>query len=785
MKNLPFVLLLLAAFLAPRGYATDITVTITTDENNGDTTSIANLQTTPGGTGISLREAVIAVNNSAPGPHRIILPAGIYPLTIDGATEGLSGNATMGDLDVTLSGVTIEGAGAATTTIQQTTPNDRVIEVNPNLDSGFVFTIKKVTITGGHETTGIGGGGIVCGSAGNTVAITDCIFTDNHVKDNPVTPGGSPTGGAISHVGGDLSVTNCAFDSNASEGSGGAIVFDTGGGSGTLNIVNSQFSNNTSTNGGGGAVKTTGPGASYSVVGCTFSNNQARGINARGGAIYSESGSLTVTYCGLLNNQVTAASGGGGAIGSDDASGHNITLSYCRLVGNSATTAANGMTLRGGSGSTTTAANNWWGVNSGPPVNHLVNTTAPTHWLRFTHTASPATITAGIGGTATLTASFLLDNLGSTVSTANLAALIGVPITFNNAIKGTLSAQQTAIQSSGTATATFTATALGSGGADATVDNQTVTAALTVNVLISITGTVAGQTVDDNATISPFTGVTITYNGTPAQSLTTTVTLDTAAKGAFTSASLSASGFSAAGPGTYTFTGTDADATTAIHQLVFAPTANRVPRGSTETTTFTIAVSDGANPTRSDNTTTVLTTSVNHAPTAVGDTIQRYATEGVKVSTATLLANDTDPDLDTLTITGVVSPNGNGASIYLAGTWIHYVPASGFTSSDTFTYAISDGHGGTANGTVTVNIKTDDSAALNQIGSVENLGPGNGYRVTFGGIPGRTYTIQYATSLSAPITWHTLNTATASATGTITFVDNPGAPSRFYRTVYP
>lgn len=329
---------------------------------------------------------------------------------------------------------------------------------------------------------------------------------------------------------------------------------------------------------------------------------------------------------------------------------------------------------------------------------------------------------------------------------------------------------------------------IASGTASDTVGNlapaSDASATATVNLLPVISGTVAGQTVNDNATLAPFTGVTIANTDVPDQSLTCTVSLDNSAKGGFTTASLTASGFTSAGSGVYTLVGTGSALTTAIRLLDFAPTSNRVARGSTETTTFTISVTDGVFTPVTDPVTTVVTTSVNHAPTAVADAVQRFATQGVKVGTATLLANDTDPDNDTLSITSVSATSPNGASIYLAGSWIHYVPAAGFTNNDTFTYSISDGNGGVANGTVTVGIKTDSSTGLNQIGNIQILGP-NSYRITFGGIPGRTYTIQYTESLVAPFSWQPLTTATASPTGMITVDDNSATPLRLYRTVLP
>src|SRR5262245_17599632 len=103
----------------------------------------------------SLRGAV-AFANLNPGTT-ISVPAGTYQLNIPGgATEGFSGNNSIGDLDITANNTTITGAGAATTIIQQTAPNDRVLEVNPNLLASFNFSISGVTTTCGNETTADG-----------------------------------------------------------------------------------------------------------------------------------------------------------------------------------------------------------------------------------------------------------------------------------------------------------------------------------------------------------------------------------------------------------------------------------------------------------------------------------------------------------------------------------------------------------------------------------------------------------------------------------------------------
>ena len=92
----------------------------------------------------SLRGAVVFANANA--ATTINIPAGLYELSIDGTSEsGLCTNPSIGDLDVTMSNTIIMGAGPGTnpataTIIQQTTPHDRVVCVNPTLAPDFNFT---------------------------------------------------------------------------------------------------------------------------------------------------------------------------------------------------------------------------------------------------------------------------------------------------------------------------------------------------------------------------------------------------------------------------------------------------------------------------------------------------------------------------------------------------------------------------------------------------------------------------------------------------------------------
>ena len=78
----------------------------------------------------------------------------------------------------------------------------------------------------------------------------------------------------------------------------------------------------------------------------------------------------------------------------------------------------------------------------------------------------------------------------------------------------------------------------------------------------------------------------------------------------------------------------------------------------------------------------------NSPPIAVADTAT--TTAGTPVNIA-VLANDSDPNGDPLTITAVSTPVHGTATINQQPTRVTYTPTAGFSGSDSFTYTISDG----------------------------------------------------------------------------------------------
>jgi hypothetical protein len=93
-----------------------------------------------------------------------------------------------------------------------------------------------------------------------------------------------------------------------------------------------------------------------------------------------------------------------------------------------------------------------------------------------------------------------------------------------------------------------------------------------------------------------------------------------------------------------------------------------------------------------------VTAQPNQPPVAVNDAA---ATPSGQPVTIDVLANDSDPDGDPLTIISTTQPV-NGGSVQISGNSIIYTPARGFTGTDGFTYTISDGRGGTATANVVV-----------------------------------------------------------------------------------
>ncbi|WP_193152515.1 Ig-like domain-containing protein [Vibrio navarrensis] len=195
--------------------------------------------------------------------------------------------------------------------------------------------------------------------------------------------------------------------------------------------------------------------------------------------------------------------------------------------------------------------------------------------------------------------------------------------------------------------------------------------------------------------------------------------------------------------GSYSFDASSYDSLEAGEELeLVIPVTVTDDQGATDTTTLTITV-----------------TGTNDAPVAKADIAS--VTSGSNSVTIDVLANDSDVDGDTLTITGATVPAEQGTVAIVDGK-LEFTPANGFSGKATVTYTITDGVAfDTAEVSVSVNrvsvdpITADDVInASEAAGTVTVTGTATGGDIATGDtvtleINGKTYT----TTVAAGGTW--------------------------------
>ncbi len=438
----------------------------------------------------SLRAAVEEANASATATVINILP-GTYNLTLGELSVAPNGGKT----------ITLQASGGnpTNTIIHQSTAGRRVLNIDAGSKGSTNVTITGVAISGGHDAFDLlGGAGILAGSVTatpkDTLTLSSCVITDNHVSPPNASYTGQP-GGGIQMAGGNLSITSCTFTNNTSGASqGGAIAFvqpNAVGPVSVLSIMGSNFTNNgmTNTSGsgpdGGGAIwintLPTNSGANaHTITTSTFTANSVAGTsgNTFGGGININTGTLNIDHSTFVANSATGQGGQGGAVYVDSGTAN---IQYTRFTGNSATNGGSGIYNHTSNAAVTNGTNNWWGCNAGPggtgcdtAAQNSGNALTTSPYIVLSHTANPAAI--AIGQATTLTASFLQNSTGTALAPADISVLVNLPITWQNPVLGALSNTQIKIQSNGTATATFTAASAGTGHADGKVDNGIATA---------------------------------------------------------------------------------------------------------------------------------------------------------------------------------------------------------------------------------------------------------------------------------------------------------------------
>jgi VCBS repeat-containing protein len=284
---------------------------------------------------------------------------------------------------------------------------------------------------------------------------------------------------------------------------------------------------------------------------------------------------------------------------------------------------------------------------------------------------------------------------------------------------------------------------------------------MSVNRAPVITGA-GGKSGDDHHNVKIFTNVTITEPDSNSQVETVRVVSNAAGHGAFTAASLLASGFTANlnNPGEYDFTGTAAAATTAIRLLDFQPTAHDVAPGQAEATNFTVTVVGGSAITN-NNATNVTITALNDAPTTVAQTaavMEQHAVSGNLMAGAADVDKTDAPHLysvagasgapvsnagPTLGSGGAGVAGNYGTLTFKAdGSYTYTETATGLgnnagTHTDVFTYQAIDNYGLTSTNTLTITITSKGFTTDSRAGAPVQIEGGSNNHYLVGG-PGVT-----------------------------------------------
>ncbi len=285
------------------------------------------------------------------------------------------------------------------------------------------------------------------------------------------------------------------------------------------------------------------------------------------------------------------------------------------------------------------------GVNTDDMVVNVVNTGAA-----FAVTA-PNTAVSWSGGSSQTVTWNVAGTTGNGINVANVRILLSTDggNTFGTTLLASTANDGSAnivVPNTGTTQARIKVEALGNIFFDVSNANFTITAGS--NTVPAIGGAVANQAVNDNATKAPFSTLTVTDPDTQAMSAIVRIT-NGVVRGDFTAGSTTGWTRSVSGNNIQyarTFNSAaniGATVQAAIRALVFQPRTNAIKPGTTETTGFTVTVTDGVASPISNSITSVITTSLNDAPTIGGASASVTVNDNATVNPFnTLTVTDTD-----------------------------------------------------------------------------------------------------------------------------------------------
>jgi hypothetical protein len=230
----------------------------------------------------------------------------------------------------------------------------------------------------------------------------------------------------------------------------------------------------------------------------------------------------------------------------------------------------------------------------------------------------------------------------------------------------------------------------GNGGTDTQTYTITVIDDGTCNAAPTLTGEQSNQAVNDNTTITPFSGITLA--DTEGDNVSITLSLDDNAKGTLSATTIAS--------------GTLSSVQATLQAIIFTPTENRVAVGNVETTTITIQISD-ANGSNTYSATTVVSTSINDAP-SITTTAGTSATEDIAYSYD---ANASDADTGD-TQEWSISNIPTGMTLNTTTGVVSWTPLEGVSTSGLVLLTVTDAGGLTATQDFTISVTAVNDAPV-------------------------------------------------------------------------
>uniref|UniRef100_A0A8J7AE96 FG-GAP repeat protein n=1 Tax=Desmonostoc muscorum LEGE 12446 TaxID=1828758 RepID=A0A8J7AE96_DESMC len=676
----------------------------------------------------SLRQAILNANAFA-GADTITFAGSVF-------TDATPDTITLTSGQTITDDVTIQGTGANQLTVSGNNAFS-VFSIFP-ISRPINSTIDALTITEGNG----GYGGAITNYG--TLTITNSTISNSRAFN----------GGGIGN-GGVLTIINSTIRGNSTTGnSGGGIAS-----SGTLTIINSTISGNTADRVGGG-ISSSGFQRTNTIISSTITNNTAKNIQNEGGGggVFRSFSNLTVqntiiagnfdfgnqapdifgAVTGNANNLIGSLTGASGTIGT----GSDITFASAGITNINQVLAA--LANNGGATQTHALVTGSAAINAGNSALVPGGVTTDQRGTGFNR-ISGGTVDIGAyevqNNNPTVTDDSITTNEDTAVNgnvltndtdpdtgdILTVSAVNGNPANVGNQIILTSGALLT-LNANGTftynpngkfeflaATATandsFTYTISDSkGGTSTATVNLTING---VNDVATITGTATAAVTEDTTTPNLTATGSLAVNDVDAGEniFNTTVTSAISNLGNLTITQAGAYSYSVAN--------------SAVQYL---------GAGQTKAETFTVKSVDGT----ASRDIVITINGVNDNPVANNNSGIGFTTnEDTPFTTANVLVNDTDVDNgDVLTITnlnttgtlGLVTNNGNGTFSYNPNNKFESLN-NGQTATDSFSYTIADGKGGTSTATVNITINgVTDVPVLTTI-SAESLTNITGYRI--------------------------------------------------------